>query len=247
MSYCHACGQAVESRWQVCPYCATQLKTSIQQNPQTTYSQLQSTPEFSVQNYPGQQYQNYPSQVIITEGPKSAKSLGFILLVIILGIAAIVVLSGILYVWSSSLSDDSNYTWSGDLNSEYQDIRWYDSEGDWEMYTSRNTLEGPSLDELSKNFSKINAEFQYGDFRFTYDASSSSEYEDFTVEGKQQIIKDVWFVLMTKVISEGEIADVDEGECFAVVHEDAYSGQSSWRTEVESTEWPSWCDSVVDL
>ena len=220
---------------------------SIQQNPQVTYSQPQFTPEFPTQNYPGQQYQNYPSQVIITEGPKSGKSLGFILLVVVFGVAAIVVLSGILYVWSSSLSDDSNFTWNGDLDSEYQDVKWYDSEGDWEMYSSRNTLKGPSLDELSKNFSKINAEFQYGDFRFTYDASPSSEFEDFTVEGRQQIIGDVWFVLPTKVISGGEITDVDDGDCFAQVHEDVYSGQSSWRTEVESTEWPSWCDSVVDL
>ena len=90
-------------------------------------------------------------------------------------------------------------------------------------------------------------QFQYGDFRFIYETTESSEYEDFTVDGKHQVIENVWFFLMTEVTVDGEVTSIDDGECFAQIHEDAYYGSSSWRNEVESTNWPSWCDTVADL
>ena len=247
MNSCHACGQLVESRWQVCPYCTSPLGQHTQQYAQPAYSQPQYHTEHVEQNSVVQEYQVYPQQMIITQNQKSGKSVGLILLILIFAIAFIVVISGVLYVWASSLADDSRFTWSGDLNSEYQDVRWYDSAGDWETYSSSNTVDGSNFDELTQNFTKIEAQFQYGEFRITYDAESSSEYEDFIVDGKHQVIGDVWFLLMTELTSDGQVTDVDNGECIAQIHEDAYNGPNSWRNEVESTNWPSWCDTVADL
>ena len=250
MNNCYACGQLVESRWQVCPYCSTPLNT--QQNLQPAYAQqipaqAQYQTGYVAQASATTQYQNYPQQMIIAPTGSAGKSIGVVLLIGIVAVALTVVLAGVLYVWASSLADESsNYTWSGDLSSQTQDARWYDSEGKWEKYTSSNTLDSSEMRQLSQNFSSIDVQFDGTQFRMTYEAESTSEFEDFTLDGRQQIVTNVWFFLPTTLTSDSGVTNVDDGECFAQIHEDAYVSSNSWRNEVGSTNWPSWCDSVLD-
>ena len=255
MNSCYACGQLVESRWQVCPYCSTPLNmqpnlqpTYAQQIPAQTYqAQPQYQTEYVTQVPPTPQYQNYPQQMIISPSSNPGKSIGIGFLIAILAVAFTVVLAGVLYVWASSLADDSsNYTWSGDLDSEFQNVRWYDSDGGWEKYTSSNNYESTDMSEMSDNFSRVDVQFSNSNLRMTYEAKQSSDFPDFTVDARHQLVGDVWFYQMTKVTMDGEVTNIDDGECIAVIHEDSYAGPSSWRNEVGSTNWPSWCDSVDD-
>ena len=254
MNSCYACGQLIQSDWRVCPYCSTPAKhaasTNLQQQyiqPMQTYEQQQSG--FSSQAHVTQEYQSYPQQLIFTPSSNNVgKSIGVLALVGICGVALTVVLAGVLYVWASSLADEStsNYTWSGDLDSEFQDVKWYDSEGEWEKYTSSQNLEGPYLVEFSENFSKLEAQFSDSNIRLIYEAKPSSDFDDFTVDMRYGLVGDVWFVQITKVIVDGEVNYVDDGECFAQIHEDSYVNSNSWRNEVGSTNWPYWCDTVAD-
>ncbi len=255
MNNCYACGQLIESRWQVCPYCSTPLNT--QQNIQPIYVQQipaqaqQMQPQYQSGYMPQvseiTQYQNYPQQMIIAPTGGTGKSIGVVLLIAIFAVALTVVLAGVLYVWASSIADGpSDYTWRGDLSSQTQDARWYDSEGRWEKYSSSNTLDSSEMRELSQNFSSIEVQFDGMQFRMIYEAESTSEFEDLTLDGRQQIVTNVWFFLMTELTVDGEVTNVDDGECLAQVHEDAYINSNSWRNEVSSTNWPSWCESVRD-
>ena len=185
--------------------------------------------------------------MIIAPTGGTGKSIGVVLLIAIFAVALTVVLAGVLYVWASSLADGpSDYTWRGDLSSQTQDARWYDSEGRWEKYSSSNTLDSSEMRELSQNFSSIEVQFDGMQFRMIYEAESTSEFEDLTLDGRQQIVANVWFFLMTELTVDGEVTNVDDGECLAQVHEDAYINSNSWRNEVSSTNWPSWCESVRD-
>ena len=152
-----------------------------------------------------------------------------------------------LYAWAAALSS-SQYSWSGDVDSRVTGVRWYDSEGEWERDLSNGDLEWSSgnqadYEELEVTSLHTSYDWPYASHKFR---SDSSDWSTMNVEVHMQIIGDVWFVQITAVNFDGDYTSFDDGECYAIIHEDAYWGSSSWRQQVGSTSWPHFCDSVDD-
>lgn len=250
MSFCHACGQRVEPQWNACPHCSTMLPSSGQevQQPDIPHYSPQPSYQTHTQTIPQQQYQVPQNQYVSTQFTSSGGGGGGgVNVVVIVAVIAVVgiILAGVLYVWASSLAS-SPYTWSGEVDSRVTGVKWYDSEGDWELETHDGDLEFSNdqfIEEMELTSVHVEYDWPYATFEYE---SDSSDWSTMEVEVRNQINGDVWFVLMTSVTLDGDYTSLDDGACFAGIHEDAYYGSSSWRSEVGNTAWPYFCDSVDD-
>ena len=248
MSFCHACGRQVEPQWSACPFCSSLLHSSGQevQQPDIPHYSPQPSYQTHTQTIPQQQYQVPQNQYVSTQFTSSGGGGGVNVIVIVAVIAVVgIILAGVLYVWASSLAS-SPYTWSGEVDSRVTGVKWYDSEGDWELETHDGDLEFSNDQFLEENeITSIHVEYDwpYGTVEYKSDGSDWSIMEG---EVRMQINGDVAFGLFTSVTIDGDYTSFDDGECIATIHEDAYYGSSSWRYEVGNTAWPSFCDSVDD-
>ena len=247
MSFCHACGQRVEPQWNACPHCSTMLPSSDQevQQPDIPHYSPQSSYQTHTQTIPQQQYQVPQNQYVSTQFTSSGGGGGRVIVIIAVIAVVGIILAGVLYVWASSLAS-SPYTWSGEVDSRVTGVKWYDYEGDWELETHDGDLEWSNEEEMEEyQITSMHAEYDWPYATYEYE-SDSSDWSTMEIEVRNQINGDVWFVLMTSVTLDGDYTSIDEGECIASIHEDAYYGSSSWRSEVGNTAWPDFCDSVDD-
>lgn len=250
MSFCHACGQRVEPQWNACPHCSTMLPSSGQevQQPDIPHYSTQPSYQTHTQTIPQQQYQVPQNQYVSTQFTSSGGGGGGRVIAIIAVIAVVgIILAGVLYVWASSLAS-SPYTWSGEVDSRATGVKWYDSEGEWELDTPDGDVQmsAETLQLMEDNqITSAHVEYDWPYATIEYE-SDGSDWSNMKIEARMQINGDVWFTLMTSVTLDGDYTSIDDGECIAAIHEDAYYGSSSWRSEVGNTAWPYFCDSVDD-
>jgi hypothetical protein len=246
MFLCHSCGQQVEPQWSACPFCSSLLPSSSQgvQQPNIPLYSPQPSYQTPNQTIPQQQYQVPQNQYVSTQFTSSGGGVNVIVIVAVIAVVGII-LAGVLYAWAASLAS-SPYTWSGEVDSRVTGVKWYDSEGDWELETHDGDLEFSNDQFLEENeITSVHVEYDwpYGTVEYKSDGSVWSIMEG---EVRMQINGDVAFGLFTSVTIDGDYTSFDDGECIATIHEDAYYGSSSWRYEVGNTAWPSFCDSVDD-
>jgi hypothetical protein len=151
-----------------------------------------------------------------------------------------ILLSILLYAWASALV--GNATWSGSVDTRIPDVKWYNATGEWEMWSSDGII---SSSYESEDYDSVDVYCSNGYCTYTYDDFYiDGDYYDITAETRETVVGDVWFTLLTDMYFDGDWYDVDDGDCYAVVHDDAYYSTYSWRQEISQTSWPSYCDSV---
>lgn len=256
MSFCHACGQQVEPKWNACPQCSTMLPNSGQevQQPDIPLYSPQPSYQTHIQPIPQQQYQVPQNQYVSTQFTSSGGGGGGRVIAIIAVIAVVgIILAGVLYVWASALASSSSpYTWSGEVDSRVTDVRWYDSEGDWELDTPDGDVQMSTgalqaMEDAEITSAHVEYDWPYATVEYE---SDGSDWSNMKVEGRMQINGDVWFFLMTSVTVDGDYTSIDDGECFASITSFYFDANSptgnNWRSVVGDAAWPSFCDSVDD-
>lgn len=161
-----------------------------------------------------------PGQVVIYSS-SSSDGLGKVLKIVvgaIIGVALLVVLSGILYVWASSLSEETDSSLVG---------TWTNPETELEM------MRNGDAEISSATFESWY--LQSGDLYF--------EDEDYYYKYKYQIVNDILFLAPYDESNDGELLEED---CRALIKGENGSSESYFNDRIESAEadgdFPSWCN-----
>jgi len=204
-------------------------------------------PQYQVPQIPAQQiqvpqyHQTPQTQFLTTQ--KGGGSGGKVVIIIAVVIGVMILLSILLYAWASALAGKD--TWSGSVDTRIPDVKWYNATGEWEMWSSDGQITTSYVDEELDDYDSMEAYCSNGYCTYTYDDFYiDGDYYDITAETRETVVGDVWFTLFTDMYFDGDWYDVDDGVCYAAVHDDAYYSTYSWRQEVSQTNWPSYCDSV---
>ena len=157
-------------------------------------------------------------QVVVYSSPESSSGKPVIIVVsIVVGIALVIILAGVLYVWASSLSE------------EEVEGKWYDDEGEWIELTS----DGKFKCSESCGFDEWRIGENSGEIGFCEDDSNSEGGgcdESYYYIYEYEVKGDVMY--LARHDTGG-----NPGNCIALVK----SG-NSYNDAVNSESSPSWCD-----
>ncbi|MDP6863925.1 MAG: hypothetical protein QGG96_00740 [Candidatus Poseidoniaceae archaeon] len=212
------------------------------ESPAPIYQPQYQVPQIPAQQIQVPQYHQTPQTQYLTT-QRGGGGGGKVVIIIAVVIGVMVLLSILLYAWASALAGKD--TWSGSVDTRIPDVKWYDYDGYWEMWSSDGQITGSYPEDEFTDYDSLEAYCSNGYCTYTVENwYLEGDYYDVTMESRETVVGDVWFTLFTDMYFDGEWMDMDDGECFAVVHDDAYYSTYSWRQEVSQTNWPSYCDSV---
>tara|TARA_B100001094_G_scaffold164828_1_gene159557 strand:- start:1592 stop:2239 length:648 start_codon:yes stop_codon:yes gene_type:complete len=164
-----------------------------------------------------QSYSQTPGQVVVYSSPKSSSSKPIIIVVsLVIGVALLVVLAGVLYVWASSLAEDEI------------EGKWYDDDGEWIEFSSGDKFEcssGCNFDEWRMGENSGEVAFCIDDSNADGGGCDGSWYYTYEYEVKGDVL------FLARHDSVGNI-----GECIIFVK----SG-NSYSDTYDSETSPSWC------
>ena len=195
---------------------------------------------------------NLPMGTVILNHKKGNTKIIFAITALLM----IVIASTVFYVWKHNIAPEysSPYTWDGNIDSGMLGSRWYDSESSYEVYYAGEDI-GLST-EILDLVAEMKITSYHHQFNWPYSTSTTesdgSDWSTLQITYLNQINGDVWFSLTTGVTIDGDYTEYDDGECHAFVGNNVFykdgnePTDNNWRSVVGDTNWPSFCDSVID-
>ena len=159
------------------------------------------------------------------------------------------VLAGILYVWADSLAQGAadEGTWEGDAGSSQLIGSWVAYDGSTTTYYSDGTFTlTPPISAFEVTSWSMQCEWPQCTEQMTMQMIIDQEQYTVTVTwtSYNAVIDNVLFYEITSLQSDGSQGEIIDGQCSALVSTHRIDGGSSWNDVVDSTDWPSFCDTV---
>jgi len=181
-------------------------------------------------------------------GPNNSKSMRTMIQVMFT-LWVLVILAGILYVWADSLAQGAadEGTWEGDAGSSQLIGSWVADDGSTTTYDSDGRLtHTPPFSDVEVTSWRIQCEWPQCTEQMTMQMIIEQEQYIITATAiyNNAVIGDVLFHEITSLQIDGSQEEITDGECIAGVRANRITSDSSWNDVVDSTDWPSFCDTI---